>query len=171
MNSKLLSYIIAALVVLGISLTLNEMYSASNSALKGSIYYLSAPITIAVLLIIFKKHTKDSTKWLNTLSLSLYAIFALMLTLIALYSSPSDKVEPLSAALFFFAGVLAICNMVLIKYTKVSSKQEDISTIHKAFRYLILVALIFFLFNAALNIYDIKSSQNNNTQEHSLPLG
>ena len=170
MNSKIVSFLLMFLVISGFLVTLGDMYTSYN-VLKSSIYYLVAAILMAVVLMIFKKYTQESIKWLNIIALSMYAFFAFIFSLIALYSSPSNQVEPLSAALFFFAGVLAICNMVLIKYTKVYNKQEDISTLHKAFRYLILAALLFFLFNATLNIYDIKSSQNNNTQEHSLPLG
>lgn len=171
MSSKLLSYILTALVTIGVLLTLNEMYNDSNSALKGSIYYISSPITIAFMLTVFRKRLKDSIKWLNILSLSAYAIFAFLLALIALYSSPSDRVEPLASALFYLAGVLALCNMLFIKYKRIDKKQEDISMLHKIFRYIILAALLFYIAITVYDIYNIKSMHDSDTKQSSLPLG
>ena len=170
MNSKKLSYILTFLAIAGFLVTLSEMYTSYN-VLKSSIYYLIAPILMALTLIIFKKYQQDSIKWLNIIILSIYALFSFIFSLIALYSSPSNQVESLPSAIFFLAGILAVCNMVFIKYKSKSSKQESISMPHKIFRYIILALLLFYLITMAINIYNNKNNTNRNIKDSSLPLG
>ena len=170
MNSKIVSLILTFLAIASFLVTLGEMYTSYN-VLKSSIYYLLAPILMAVVLIIFKKYTQESIKWLNIIALSMYAFFAFIFSLIALYSSPSDKVEALAASIFYLAGILAVCNMVFIKYKGTNTKIESISKAHKAFRYIILALLLFIISMVAIDVYNGRNNINQNIKDNSLPLG
>ena len=170
MNSKIVSFLLMFLAIVGFLVTLGEMYTSYN-VLKSSIYYLVAPILMAVVLIIFKKYTQESIKWLNIISLSMYAFFAFIFSLIALYSSPSNQVEALPSAIFYLAGILAICNMVFIKYKGTNSKIESISKPHKAFRYIILALLLFIISMVAIDTFNSRDSVEHKVKDSSLALG
>ena len=170
MNSKIVSFILTFLAIAGFLVTLSEMYTSYN-VLKSSIYYLLAPVFMAIVLIIFKKYTQESIKWLNITTLSIYAFFAFIFSLIALYSSPSNQVETLPSAIFYLAGILALCNMVFIKYKSTSSKRESISKPHKAFRYILLALLLLYIGMVAIDVYNGRNNINQNIKDNSLPLG
>jgi len=154
MKNKILTFLLFIITMVGLTLTLIQLYAPASDAplvTEGSYYYLVTTVLLFILAMFMEKEVTMTIKTINTIILALFAFYALIFSLIGLYASPTNHPEPYASAIFFLAGTLGMAIIPFIK-TKKETSPADIKSIHKVFRIFILISLLMFLGNFALKM-------------------
>lgn len=139
MSNRTLAILIGLAWFFGIYATLNAIYVELDLH-KASYAYLGTAIWMIFLMLFIRKVERGIKNWINFLVITFY-IFAIILSLITFYASPTNKLDFFSGAIFFLSGSLALGSSFFLKVEK-EIKKEKLGVVHKLFRYILLLLFV-----------------------------
>ncbi len=139
MSNRTFAILIGLAWFFGIYATLNAIYVELDLH-KASYAYLGTAVWMIFLMLFIRKVERGIKNWINFLVITFY-IFAIILSLITFYASPTDKLDFLAGAIFFLSGSLALGGSFFLKIEK-EIKEEQLGVIHKLFRYILLLLFV-----------------------------
>lgn len=131
---KFSTSILSITFMIGILLSLIELYASSDKLqhpLSSSIYYLITSLIMIFLLLKFSTDIVKRTLLINNFIIAIFAIQGVLLALICLYAlEPKTKVEFFASSIFFFSSMLASGSVFFVqnraeKNVEASNKTQE----------------------------------------------
>lgn len=110
MKSMLIAIISIAISLVGLSFVIAQVFIEPPNIILGGYIYLFVTLMILCIFLGSKEFTNKITKVILVLFLVQFSVYAIVLSLIVLYQSPTNTVEPFASLLFMLsmlAGALA----------------------------------------------------------------